>query len=353
MERTPQKAPLPCFGLEHERFDPTCQACPHKDGCVKAMGARYDMVPLNRVRWNIVPAAFASEALDMDDPEIPHLRRLYTDCYYSVFHRKPPEDASRFADDIKKNAAKVPCSVRMFILANMVAQREHEKQIVRHTEKLRGSSFRAKMLTGELAIKRAKTYQEMCHDEFGTFSLTSLSVLAKEDLKESMDDLMLRSEATAAAWFVRYKIFNGGSPNERLYESEELQLAPEWLAIEQTYIDTILKPYIERKITGSDAVERHRFNAFQVHCQFKKNISLQRVAWVARQRIMPEAVRRVLATFDHQPADFLYPREPETEPMHFWMRLALTIRHYHCWLYLNGEPSFFTPRRNEALARRS
>jgi len=319
------------------------------------MGARYDMVPLNRVRWNIVPARFVDEAsqLVMDDPEIPHLKRLYTDCYWSVFHCKPYEDASRFAKEIKKNAIKVPCSVRMFILANMVAQREHEKQIIQNTEKLREASFRVKMLTGELAVKRARVYQELCQNEFGTFSLSSLSVLAKEDMKDNMDDLMLRSEATAATWFVRYKIFNGGPASERLYESEELQLAPEWLALEQTYIDTILKPYIERKISGSEMAERHRFNAFQVHCQFKKNLTLQRMAWVSRQRIMSEAVGRVLAVFDHQPADFLYPREPETDPMRFWMRLALTIRHYHCWLYLNGQPSFFTPRRNETRARRS
>jgi len=354
MERTPQKAPLPCFGLEHSRTDPVCQQCPHEKECAKYMGFRYDKVPLDKVRWDLVPEKFKMEALDMDDPELPHLNRLWVDCYLSVFHKKPKESISLYAEKIAANARAVPCSVRMFILANMVAQREHERQIVENTDKLNRSPFRAKMLTGALSIKRATTYQEMCHDEFGTFTLKSLSILTdndpdgEEDLKDDMESIMLRSEVTAATWYVRYKIFNEGPGEDTLYESEELQLAPEWLAIEQTYIDIILKPYIERKIKGSPSVERHRHNVFQVHAHYKRNMSVQRVAMLARQRIMPEAIRQVCSVFNHTADDFLYPREPESKPMRFWRRLALTIRHYHCWLYLNNEPSYFSSRRFQA-----
>jgi len=317
---------------------------------MQKMGVRLDKVPLDRVKWDIVPEKFRAEAIDMNDPELPHLQRLWIDCYASVFHRKPRESISLYKDKIAANANQVPCSVRMFILANMVAQREHERTVIDHTEKGRPSEFRVKLLAGALSIKRARLYQEMCHDEFGTFTLKSLSILTdNEDIKDDMESIMLRSEVTAATWFVRYKIFNGGSGEGALYSSEELQLAPEWLAIEQSYIDIILKPYIERKIKGSVAIERHRFNVFQVHAHFKRNLSVQRVAWLARQNIMPEAVKQVVANFNLQPSDFLYPREPEKQPMRFWRRLALTIRHYHCYLYLNGEPSYFTPRRNETL----
>lgn len=317
------------------------------DKCVEAMGFRADKVPLNRIRWNIVPKQFAGQNLDLDasDPELPHLRRIFADCHVSVFGTETGEKPDRFAKEIAKNARLVPCSVRMFILANMVAQREHEKTVIQHTEKGRASAFRAKMLTTQLAVKRASTYQEMCNDEFGTFSLKSLCVLTGEDEPEDIESTMLRSEITAGQFFVRYKIFNGGDGLEALYNSEELQLAPEWLAIEQTYIDTILKPYSERKIKGTDAVELHRFNARQVHGHLKKHLSTQRLFWLAREKIMPQAVQHVLSKFRHKPDDFLYPREPETDPMRFWLRLALTIRQYHCWLYLNDEPSFFTPRR--------
>lgn len=353
MERHPQKAPLPCFGLEHNRSDPQCQVCPHADGCLAHMGSRANKVTLDRVKFDIVPEKFRKEALEMDDPELPHLQRIYTDCYASVFHRNPVDNISQFRSVVALNAQKAQCSVRMFMLANMVAHKIHSEHVIKNTEKLRASPFKAKLLTGELSIKRAKTYQEMCHDQFGTFSLTSLAVLTDSDDKDDLASVMLSSEITAAKWVVRYKIFNGGPAELMLYESEELQLAPEWLAIEQSYVDLILKPYIERKIKGSEAVERHRFNAFQVHTYYKRHMNNQRLAWLTRQSILPNAVKQVVSIFKHQPDDFLYPREPVTDAMQFWKSLALTIRHYHCWLYLEGAPSYFTPRRNETLQRRS
>ena len=46
MLQVPQKAPLPCYGLEHNRADPMCQQCPHFDGCLEHMGSRADKLPL-------------------------------------------------------------------------------------------------------------------------------------------------------------------------------------------------------------------------------------------------------------------------------------------------------------------
>lgn len=359
MERQPQKSPLPCFGLEHDKFDPKCQTCPHYDDCRLYMGNRLDKVPLNRIKFDLMPETpehskfnFKKDAFEMDDPELPYLQRLYTDCFYSVFSRNALDNASQYKDLIARNARKASCSVRMFMLANMVAHQVHEQAVITNTEKGRATTFRVKLLTGDLSIKRAKAYQEMCHDRFGTFSLTSLSVLTDADTSE-LEATMLRSEITAAQWLVRYKIFNGGHGETALYESVELQLAPEWLAIEDTYFDLILKPYIERKLSSTERVERHRFSVFQVHGHYKRHITAQRHAFISRQRIMPEAVRSIVASVGRHPDDFLYPREAIKHPMAFWQTLALTLRHYHCWLYLNGEPSFFTPRRNETLVWRS
>lgn len=359
MERIPQKAPLPCYGLEHDRLDPTCQQCPHADGCVAHMNSRADKVPLDRVKFDLTPedapekfkASLQKEVMEMDDPELPHLQRLYCDCFASVFHKNATDNVSRFKEEVAVNAMKAKCSVRMYILANMVAHSVHEKTVIKHSEKQRSAKFSAKMLTGERAIKRAKTYQEMCNDRFGTFSLTSLAVLSDDD-KEDMEAAMLRSEVTAAKWLVRYKIFNGGPGMLETYNNIELELAPEWLAIEKTYIDLILKPYAAKEIKGTEAVERHRFNVHQVHCHYKRHSGNQRLAFISRQRIMPQAVREVVSSFHHRTDDFLYPRSPVTKPMEFWQSLALTLRHYHCWLYLNDEASFFTPRRNEQLISR-
>ena len=316
------------------------------------MGSRADKVPLDRVKFDIVPENFRQEAFDMDDPELPHLQRLYCDCFLSVFHKNPTDNITQFRSEVAINARHSDCSVRMFILSNMVAHRVHEQGVITNTNKQRAALFRAKLLTGDLSIKRAKTYQEMCHDQYGTFSLTSLAVLTDTDDKDDMESTMLRSEVTAAKWLVRYKIFNGGPGVEETYKQVELELAPEWLAIEQTYIDLILKPYIAREIKGSDALERHRFNVVQTHGHYKRHMSNQRLAWISRQRILPQAVQQVVSAFHHRPDDFLYPRDPVTNPMEFWQTFALTLRHYHCWLYITGQSSYFTPRRNEKLIAR-
>lgn len=313
------------------------------------MGTRADKVTLDRVKFDIVPEKFRQEAFEMEDPELPHLQRLYCDCFLSVFHQNPTDNISQYREEVKLNAMKANCSVRMYILSNMVAQKVHEQTVINKTEKGRASKFRAKLLTGELGIKRAMTYQQMCNDRFGTFSLTSLAVLTDNEDKDDIEAVMLNSEVRAAKWLVRYKIFNGGSTAAALYNSEELHLAPEWLAIEQTYIDTILKPYIAKEIKGSETVQRHRFSVFQVHGHYKRHMGNQRLAWITRQRILPEAVAQVVNSFNHDLGDFLYPRIPVTDPMQFWQSLALTIRHYHCWLYLNGDQSYYTPRRNEKL----
>lgn len=353
MERQPQKIPLPCYGQEHDRFDPTCQQCRYAEGCLVYMGSRAGKVPLDRITFDIVPEKFRADVLDVDDPELPHLQRLYTDCFHSVFHRNPTDNISRFTKEVAVNARKARCSVRMFMLANMVAHTVHEDAVIKNSDKGRAATFRAKLLTGDFSIKRAKTYQEMCHNQFGTFSLSSLAVLADSEDADDLDATMLRSEITAAQWLVRYRIFHSGPAEPLLYESEELQLAPEWLAIEESYINLILKPFVNHTIKGSDAVERHRFSVVQTHGFYKRHLTNQRLAWLARQSIMPQAVQAILSTFNLRPDDLLYSSVPVNDPMTFWRSLASTIRHYHCWLFLNGEPSYFTPRRNETLQRRS
>lgn len=360
MERTPQKAPLPCYGLEHDRLDPQCQACPHFDGCLKHMGSRADKVPLDRVKFDLTPAEatdkykdkLRKEAFGMDDPELPYIQRLYSDCYLSVFHKNPTDNISQYREEVKLNAMKAHCSVRMYILANMVAHTVQDKAVNTNTEKQRVAKFHAKLLTGALGIKRAAMYQEMCNDRYGTFTLTSLAVLTDMDDKDDIEAAMLRSEVRAAKWFVRFKIFNGGPVVQALYDSEELHLAPEWLAIEKSYLDTVLKPYMAKEIKGTEAVEKHRYNVFQVHTHYKRNLGSQKLAWISRQRILPQAVLEVVNSFGLKPDDFLYPRITVNDPMQFWLSLSLTLRHYHCWLYLNGEPSYFTPRRNEKLVPR-
>lgn len=354
MERTPKKAPLPCFGLEHNRHDAQCQKCPHYEGCREHMGSRVDKIALDKVRFDIVPEKWSGHRYDMDDPELPHLQRLYADCFVSVFHKNPLDNVGRFKDEIASKAMRSRCSLRMFMLANMVAHEIAEKEIIEHSEKQRAAPFRAKLLTGDFAVKRAETYQKMCRDRYGAFTIKSLEVLTDED-KDPLERTMAHCELSAAQWIIRYKVHTG-TPRDQallaLYENEELQLQPEWLALEETYEQLILKPFIE-KPSGTSAVQAHRFSVLQVYKLYKRNWSTGRSAWLTRQSVMRDVLLHVLTSFSYHPSDFLYPRESVRKPMDFWLELAYAIRHNHCWRFVQGEPSFFTPRRNEVLTPRS
>jgi len=354
MLQVPQKAPLPCYGLEHNRSDPMCQKCPHFDGCLEHMGSRADKVPLNRVRFNILPEKFRQHIYDLDDPELPFLQRIYSDCYLTVFHRNPTDNVGQYKEKVAANARAASCSLRMFILANMVAHEVHEQEVIEHTEKMRSAPFRVKLLTGDFAVKRAQTYQQLCRDRYGSFTLKSLDVLTDED-RHPADSVMERNETTAALWLVRFKIFKGVQRDPTFlafYEAKEFELDPEWLALEENYERLIFNPHTKKQ-TGTEAVRRHRFNVGMVLGHYKKHPALAREAWLARQEVLPATLSTVLSRFAYRPEDFLYPRDPITDIMGFWLELGMVIRHNQCWKYLEGEPSLFGPRRNETLVRRS
>lgn len=350
MEQKPKTAPLPCFGMEYVASDPVCQKCPHVADCVLYMGSRANKVTLDKVRFQIVPDEWKTYQYDAEDPELPQLQRIYVDCFMTIFKRSPTENVSRFKEEIKTNAMHAHCSIRMFFLANMVAHEVQEKEVINHSEKARAAAFKAKLLTGELSVKRAEMYKQMCKEKYGAFTLNSLNVLTDED-RDPLSDKMFHSELTAAHWLIRYRIHKRASKEEalkELYVCEELQLCPEWLAIEESYATLVLKPYTQ-KHSGTDLEQAHRFNVLQTYRSYKRNMSQAKNAWFTRQDILRSAVVHVITKFGYNPADFLHSRNPVPNSMDFWLDLAIAIRHNHCWKFLNNEPSFFAGRRSRSV----
>lgn len=347
--KTPIKAPLPCYGLELNPLDSRCQKCNHYDDCLELMGTRANKVTLDKVKFNIMPDNFQLQNLEMDDPELPQLQRIYAECFYSVFEKNPTDNISQYRSEIAQSARKSQCSVRLFIISNMVAHKIHEAQVVINTQKLRQATFKCSLLSGKLAITRAETYQKMCHDEFGTFNLTSLAILTEDDKKDDLEETMLLSEVTAAVHYIRYILFNSGDSKKALYDAVELQLAPLWLAIEETYKDVVLNPWIKKEITGTALVQNHRYNVVQVIGSFKRKTNSQRIMFLARQKALPRAVMRVTNQFNIKLDDFVYDNKPVTDPMRFWTKLAYAIKQYHCWRLINGKSSFYNVRLKEEL----
>ena len=343
MERIQIKAPLACFGLEHSATDEACCACPHQAECVKFMGFRAGKIPLDKIRFSLFPKGVAPFS-EQENLESPTLNALYLDCYKTVFNKKPEtrDSASQFQVEIQQNARRARCLTRLFILANMVAHSLAQGAEIDFTERGKARRFHAGMLKGNLAVYRAEKYGKLCNDRYGTFCLTSLAALSESDLElNEMETLMLNSEVTAGQFIVSRKIHVGRPPFEALYEAEEFKLDPRWLAIEDNYVQTVLLPYNADK-RGGAGLKDHRHSVNLTLGEMKRSKTYQKLAFHARQKIMPTAVTNVLSYFNLKPSDFLYPAVPVTNALQFWVDVGRTIQHYHCWLTLQGAPSYYT-----------
>ena len=170
------------------------------------MGSRLDKNPLNRVQFDILPDRLKTVE------NIPSLQEIYDACYFSVFNLLAPDNAGRFTNSIQANAREADCSIRIFILCNMAAHCVQQQEILQRTDKLNPTVFTAGMLTSNLAIKRAKTYQKICCNQFGGCNSKSLAMLVKNKTRFfELESVMLRSEITAARWLIDYRIHHGKS----------------------------------------------------------------------------------------------------------------------------------------------
>lgn len=389
VERTPIKAPLACFGLEHSPLDRGCQACPHEKDCLKYMGKRANKTPLNELRFDLL-----SDEMDNLVPEqagdsfpLALLRSIYAASYRTVFGNDPPlrDSVDCYRDEIVDNAHTADCPVAMFILSNMVAQLISEKTIIAEqagiakqavcierailagkdltdddvflVEQVISSSaqkrhigrFYAKLLVGQRAISRAIAYAKLCNDRYGSFSIYTLGVLNEEDYEaKDMEKGMLKSEVTAGLFLVDHTVHHSTPPLAALYAEKELELDPVWLATESSYVTAVLDPYLKTK-TDSKRLNDHRLNVIKAIARFRRRRSTRAFALRIRQRILPLAVDSILSDSGVRSKDLLYHVNPVRDPLTLWIHTGQALQHYHCWLLLQGEPSWFAERKPKRI----
>lgn len=337
----PIKLPLPCFGDGYKAVDPKCKACPHRVSCIEAMGRRLTHIPLSRAAFNLVPADYnlVYEKTFIEDPEIADLERIYIDGYRTVFKKHPTDRAKPLADKIVEAARRKECSVRLYVLANMLGHSIQEGKIKLKTGRAFAKPFKAKHLIGKIAELRAETYRDVCGKEYGTFSVSSLRVLTGVPVDtNSAESRLLNSEVKVGHFIVDWKTRQGGPVYEALYSELELTLDPFWLAIEDSYKATVLDRHIERP-RGSDAEKNHRFSVTQTIAYLKKHKQAACAMFITRESIMAKAISDVLRLFGYGPDDFLIVNQPITDPINMWAVIGLAVQHHQCLRYLDGEHS--------------
>lgn len=341
MERIAQSVPKPCYAVEFDLSSQVCRECEFQADCFEALGVRKQKISLDKVEFTLVPKGYGLSRIPCDDPELPTIERTYIVCHQTIFGRRPKDKIGKHLNSILANVKKSKASIRMFMLANMVAYQQQQRLVAERTEKGEKEFYSTVLFTYANSVSRVEMFREMCQKEFGTFNLSSLDTLTEGGYAENdIERRMEHSEITAARTLIGYKIRNSGPGWKALYEHQELTLDPYWLATEKTYEETILKPYWAGD-KGTKMLANHRYSVTQVMAQMKKKKDWAIAIFQARERVMPGCVSRVLHHFGYLPKDFEVNQVPVVSVMEFWVEVARAIQHVECIRYIDGDRSVF------------
>lgn len=341
-QRTAVSTPLPCYGIELDLGDPTCQKCPHLRDCHKDSGERRDRIPLQKVEFQLIPPSFGQLVpLPGEDPEFVHINSVYSLCYQTVFGKHVHANLKREAPQIAAAAARQNCSIRLYMLASMlgfqqagIARAKEEAAIEKDvTAVTTQRPFTASMLLNKRAESSVSNFAHICRSRFGTFTLNAIDLLTERDQSNpGVEARMLQSEIIAAQHIVAIKSGEGGPAEPSLYAMHEFNLDEHWLAVEPSYAQLVLYPKKAPNppFPTSQALERKRFAVKQTIAFMKRNPTAGLAAHVARNNIMQAALLRVLTGL-RLPADTLeVDPDPVVDAFEFWKRLGWAVQHLHC-----------------------
>jgi len=301
------------------------------------MGDLANRVNVDEAHFKLLPAPLdRSVAHDREtDPDIANIEKVYDFCHKWVFGHKPKDRLPANKGILLSLIREANVSIKLYLLTNMLAWED-----THHT-----LPFRARALTGPSAVHLVKTWAKAANERFGVFNTTSLDLMAESKIEDQDFEVRLRnSEVTAGSWITGYKMTSSGNLAHKLYTVKELDLDPHWLAIEPTYIEMILHPWVNGTISRNvdETTRRHRYNAVQIHGQLKREKRRAILMFLTREKIMPLAIRRVLEQRGYVPNDFKVENGSFTNPIKFWAQLGVAMQQIELQALMQNLPSFFT-----------
>jgi hypothetical protein len=294
------------------------------------MGTRVNRVPLSKVTFQFLPDTLKIPARD-DTKAEREFQSIYDIRYKQVFGGYARHSVSQYAGPVVRAAKKVGCDVPMFITTLMVA----------HRAAYPDQEFNPGALVDNRAIYRVKAYRNVCADKFASLTVRSLDQLTgSSDSVYSLDRRMEASETAAGEWILKRKMFHDGPPYAALFQCLELQLDPNWLAIEPRYQE-ILNEHT-RNPGPVSPVRAHRHRVWRAFTEAKRHKHVAIGTFRCREAAMPAAVSAVLSRLGYDTDDFEIERTPAvTDALQFWNRLGLAIQQFECLKLINGQQSIY------------
>lgn len=331
-------SPKQCFALSYHERDPVCMKCEFAQKCRQLMGNTANCVSALKMRFDLVPRTFTVKKFrenDSIDPDELALADLWTLCYETVYKRKPPHPmSSSYTDAVCANARAAGVPVRMFLLVNL---------FMNYTMR-RKKPLHPKQLTLQAAVTVAAQNAEACRKKFAVFDDVSLGLLYKNDIaKLSVEARLLNSEIIVGTYIVGWRLQHGSSDGvfEAMFVQCEHQLDPTWLAINDDYFEIILKPHLLEPF-GSAMQNRQRHLVCQLRATLKRKPAQARPVFLALEKIMTDAVIRVLTNFNLALDHFTVPDRPITDHMLLWHHVAKAITQLEMFKLINGVPGYYT-----------
>lgn len=306
------------------------------------MGTRLNRVPLSKARFSMLPEVYNLRfVVDEDDPDLPSLQQVYVLCFQTVFGRIPKgHNLGLHGKKIVEHARLSNCSIKTYMLANMIGHQRMEEERQSKAVLARTSAFSPFRLTDPTSLKRARIYAEVCQHEFGSFNLSALSTLSEVNVDDnSVESKMLNSEILAGDWLLGYKSRYEGPPYMELYRAIGHELSPYWLAQEDTYKKLIMD---DKTLKLSQVEKEHRQDVNQAITYMKRHKHVAAAMFKARQAIMPEALVNVLTKHGFSTSDFEIEDKPITNSLKMWIIIGRAVQHWNLIKYLHGEDSIFS-----------
>ena len=321
----PSVAPLECYGLSYHETREMCRSCPHVAGCHELMGDRINRIPVSETKFCLVPEGFVRRT-EEPNADFRDIESIYIECWEQVYGPPAEGNVGKFREQVFALAKAAHVSVPLFVLVSMFA----------HSKTYPGQPFSAGKMVDGRALTRVKTYTAACFDAFGAVNPRLLDAVTDGDLdKFRLDARMLKSEALAGQWLIDYNLWEPGLPFEAMLLELENELDPYWLAVEKHY-EPIRMAYAEKRSVPPDAktaTTRHDTLVIYQHMKKHKHSAISNFR--TREKIMPDAVIRVLSNYGYQPSGFEITNAPVTDPLLFWHRLAQAIQHMEWLLFVN------------------
>ncbi len=307
------------------------------------MGTLAGRVSVDQVPFEFMPPAFVAKCRDTNDldPDLPRMDGVYVFCYEWAFnselkgsrrdsHLKALKEHGAI---IRERVRDAGTSVKLFFLAAMLTWKRTNL----------ASKFHPKFFISEFSAHQVRGLAKTCQDRFGTFDVMALDSMMDSDVAQrDFETLLLNSEIVAGSWIIGYKLFHSGNLVNRLYAEKETALNPYWLAIEPSYRDCVLVPHLDNPgLCESKVLRDHRWNVSQVLARLKKQERKAMAVFSARERVMPEAIQRVLGQRGLRPEHFEIENIPVVNALKFWVRLGNAIQHYEYLKFVDNYPSVF------------